>query len=323
MPFQPPFKSVTIQGTRAGPRLIVLGAVHGNETCGTVAQQRVLADIDAGALTIAAGRVTFVPVANALAYARGQRTGDRNLNRALGPIASPVAFEDHVANWLCPLLAAHDVLLDLHSFQAQGEPFVMVGPLDNDGAVEPFALADREHALARHLGVRRAVDGWLGTYAAGARRRAARAVTGDGSHDIDWHCGVGTTEYMRSTGGCALTLECGQHADPAAPDVAERAIRNTLAWLRLVDRDAPPDEQAMESLHLDRVVDKLHPGDTLARAWRSFDPVDSGTLIATRADGEELRATWRGRVVFPNVAAQPGEEWFYMARESTRFSDAA
>jgi hypothetical protein len=32
--------------------------------------------------------------------------------------------------------------------------------------------------------------------------------------------GVGTTEYMRSAGGYALTLECGHHADPAAPDVA-------------------------------------------------------------------------------------------------------
>ena len=37
---------------------------------------------------------------------------------------------------------------------------------------------------------------------------------------------------MRSIGGSALTLECGQHEDPAAPDVAYRAIVNTLAHLR-------------------------------------------------------------------------------------------
>jgi hypothetical protein len=37
---------------------------------------------------------------------------------------------------------------------------------------------------------------------------------------------------MRSTGGCALTLECGQHADPHAPDVGYRAILATLAHLR-------------------------------------------------------------------------------------------
>ena len=43
-----------------------------------------------------------------------------------------------MANWLCPLLAQHDGLLDLHSFQADGQPFVMVGPLDNQGSIEPF-----------------------------------------------------------------------------------------------------------------------------------------------------------------------------------------
>ena len=55
--------------------------------------------------------------------------------------------------------------------------------------------------------------------------------------------GVGTTEYMRTQGGYAITLECGQHADPAAPDVAYRAIRNTLAHLGLVDEPEPAAAQ--------------------------------------------------------------------------------
>ncbi|XLM20406.1 succinylglutamate desuccinylase/aspartoacylase family protein, partial [Chromobacterium piscinae] len=62
------------------------------------------------------GRLTLVPVANPLAYRLGQRGGERNLNRNLAPNPSPQDYEDHVANWLCPLLAEHDVLLDLHSF---------------------------------------------------------------------------------------------------------------------------------------------------------------------------------------------------------------
>ena len=37
--------------------------------------------------------------------------------------------------------------------------------------------------------------------------------------------GVGTTEYMRSQGangqgGYGITLECGQHQDPTAPEMA-------------------------------------------------------------------------------------------------------
>ncbi len=36
-----PFKSIRYQGPRPGPRLVVLGAVHGNETCGTRAIERI------------------------------------------------------------------------------------------------------------------------------------------------------------------------------------------------------------------------------------------------------------------------------------------
>src|SRR5258706_8321096 len=92
------FKSVSYKGLEPGPRLIVLGAVHGNETCGTVAIRRVLDDIAAGRLVIVRGAVSFVPVTNPLAYERGQRQGDRNLNRKLAPTTDPREFEDHVAN---------------------------------------------------------------------------------------------------------------------------------------------------------------------------------------------------------------------------------
>ena len=40
---------------------------------------------------------------------------------------------------LCDKQAEHDVLLDLHSFRSPGQPFVMRGPADNRGALEPFA----------------------------------------------------------------------------------------------------------------------------------------------------------------------------------------
>ena len=215
-----PFKSVSYAGQNPGPRLIVLGAVHGNETCGTRAIERVIGELDAGTLRLASGHLTLVPVSNPLAYAEHRRAGDRNLNRKLAPTAAPQDFEDHVANWLCPLLAAHEVLLDLHSFHSPGAPFVMVGPTDNDGSLEPFRQARREEALAVRLSVGRAVDGWLGTYAVGvARRRALAATFPDATLDLDPRYGIGTTEFMRSVGGCALTLECGQHDDFEAPAV--------------------------------------------------------------------------------------------------------
>jgi predicted deacylase len=305
-----------------GPRLMITGAVHGNEVCGTLAIHRLMADLDRGDRVIARGQLTVVPVSNPLAYKLQRRAGDRNLNRALAPTETPHAFEDHVANWLCPLLARHDVLLDLHSFQASGQPFVMVGPHDNSGDLEPFARAAQEEALARVLGVRRVVDGWLDTYALGvARRRAAALAAGEVAATLDLHprYGVGTTETMRALGGWALTLECGQHADPHAPEVAYRAIVNTLAHLGLTDDAPPPPMPAIEALSLHAVIDKQHADDRFERGWQSFDAVRAGELIGTRASGEPVLAAGDGWLMFPNARAEARQEWFYLARASNRF----
>ncbi|QGZ42531.1 succinylglutamate desuccinylase/aspartoacylase family protein [Pseudoduganella flava] len=311
------FRSVTYTGQGAGPRLIVTGAVHGNETAGTRGIERVMAQLDRGELAIAAGTVTFVPATNPLAYAQGTRAGERNLNRNLFPNDAPQDFEDRVANWLCPLLAAHDVLLDLHSFNAQSEPFVMVGPRDNDGPLEPFAHEREERALARVLGVRRFVDGWLRTYGAGVRRR----LKNDSQLETVLRYGVGTTEYMRSTGGYALTLECGQHADPQAPEVAYRAIMNTLAHLGLIDalRPEPVPRERMEVLSMAEVHDKQHDGDTFSRAWSSFDRVRQGEEIGRRADGTPVLAEADGVILFPDSAAKANNEWYYIARVNQTF----
>ena len=300
-----------------GPRLVVLGAVHGNETAGTRGIERVLAEIDAGEIDIVRGSVSFVPVTNPLAHARGQRSGDRNLNRRLLPSDDPRDNEDHIANLLCPLLAEHDVLLDLHSFRSPGRPFALRGPADNDGALEPFHHAEAEARLAAHLGVTRVVDGWMDAYAAGVERRRAMALTPGAVNEHPAY-GIGTTEYMRSVGGYAVTLECGQHEDAAGPEVARHAIRQTLALLGIAELPLTPPMRPIECLTLATVIDRHAEGDRFVKTWTSFDPLAEGDLIALRADGSEVRAPAAGYIVFPDHGALPGHEWFYLARPSTR-----
>jgi predicted deacylase len=308
-------------GLERGPRLIVTGAVHGNETCGTRAIERVIGDLARGQIEVVRGVVAFVPVCNPLAYANGRRAGERNLNRRLRPTTEPAQYEDRVANLLCPLLAEHDVLLDLHSFRSPGQPFVLRGPADNAGSLEPFARAAEEAALARHVGPGRVVDGWLEAYAAGVERRRARAAAGDRTAAAaieDPAYGIGTTEYMRACGGYAVTLECGQHDDAAAPQVAYRAICQALALLRLADLALEPPAASFECLRLAEVVDRHAEGDRFVRDWTSFDALAPDDLIAVRADGTEVRAPYRGHIVFPDHGALPGHEWFYLALPSDR-----
>ncbi len=310
-------RTLSYHGLAPGTRLLVLGAVHGNETCGTQAITQLITELDGGTLTIERGCLTLVPVTNPLAYQLGQRTGDRNLNRNMAPSAIPQDFEDRIANVLCPLLDAHDALLDLHSFHTGGAPFVMIGPQDNRGDLEPFARADEEMQLALHTGPHRIVEGWLDAYARGVQRRAAAPAAPAGSRAqslvTDPNYGVGTTEYMRSRGGYAVTLECGQHDDPKAVHVARHAILQTLALLGIAALPLAPEPAEREILRLVDVTDREHAGDTFSREWRSFDAVKAGEVIGLRYSGEAVKASADGFVVFPNPGAQTGQEWFYFA----------
>jgi len=303
-----------------GTRLIVLGGVHGNETCGTEGIERVLAELDSGTLRLVRGHLTLVPVANPLARQRMQREGERNLNRQFQPGApgqTPVDYEARITDMLCPLLAAHDVLLDLHSFQSAGDAFAMIGPRDNTGPLEPFERAFEEGQLALHLGTSCVVEGWLDIYADGITQR------GQPLTEEALAFGWGTNEFMRSQGGYGVTLECGQHHDPAAPDVAYRAIHAALRLLGMtagspMPHQPPTGVAAPQLLRLRSVTDRLHIEDHFAREWATFDPLRTGELIGTRHDGTPVRAEGEGFIVFPNAEASPATEWFYFAVTSDR-----
>ena len=158
-----PFEAIRFTSPFPGPRILITAAVHGNETHGTFAINRLKDQIEAGDIKLMRGSLTMIPVTNPKAYRLRRRMGDRNLNRRLAPTALPTQYEDHIANWLCPILAEHDGLLDLHSFQTGDMPFALFGPENNQKELEPFEQADLEEALVQRLGCSRYVYGWLDT----------------------------------------------------------------------------------------------------------------------------------------------------------------
>ncbi len=301
-----PLESVRFTGLGAGPKLIVLGAVHGNEICGPNAIRRAIAECRSGEIGIRRGEVTFVPVANPKAYRQKTREGDRNLNRDLREKPIPLDYEDRIGNRLCALLRQHEVLLDIHSFRGEGEPFIFFGPRNNGGELEPFRQDAAEAAFAACLGTPVLIHGWLDNY---ARLIAARerldlprlAITE----------GYGTTEYMRFAGGYGVTLECGQHDDSAAADVGHAAILKALAHLQLVDAPPPP-QAATTVIEIVDVIVCERPGDRLEGSWKTGDAIAAGQVIARRANGEAVTAPRAGFLIFPNATAKPGEGISYL-----------
>ena len=312
MPDTDTLEIIRFAALKPGPKLIVLGAVHGNETCGPNAIGRAVEEFRSGKLRLRRGQVTFVPVANPKAFAQNSREGDRNLNRDLAERAIPQDNEDRIGNVLCPLLREHDVLVDLHSYTGEGEPFCFAGPEDNEGPLEPFAGGDAEWALAIRLGPTLVIHGWLDGYACYLAERERH-----GFPPLRPTEGVGTTEYMRAQGGYAVTVECSGHADPAGDKVAYRAVVSALAHLGLVDGPAlrPTARQAI------RITDSLlceGEGDRVEPGLRTGDAVKAGQTIAHRRDGALVVAPENGFVVFPNPNARPGQQLVYLAVASER-----
>ena len=315
------FHVLRFQSPRPGPRLIVTAAVHGNETHGSFAIQRIVQQLISGELHLLCGQLSLVPVTNPKAWRLQRRQGDRNLNRRLMPCAEPLDYEDHIANWLCPLLKEHDGLLDLHSFQSGDQAFALFGPSNNQSDLEPFALADQEEAIALRLGCKRYVYGWLDTYAKGMARRARELEEGlivQASVNTDPSYGIGTTEYMRSVGGWAITLECGQHDDPSGREIAYEAIVNTMKCLGMLAGPKPQAVARPEVMGLFDVFDRYDIHDSFTKDWKSFDAIKQGELIGKRASGAMIYAPEDAYVIFPNSKAQPGQEWFYLARPGGR-----
>lgn len=281
-------KSVAISSEYPGRKLLVLGAIHGNEKCGTEAINRVIAEFFSGSVALERGQVTFVPMCNPRAYDRDIRFIERNLNRYLVPTENPDCYEARLGNILCPMLAECDVLLDIHSYTVGGEPFVLVGPENSD-----------ERAFAASLGTSAMLTGWVDAYAA----------TGRGAKTAGNEESTGTTEYARRFGAIATTIECGQHKDAQSPEVAYRAIHNAMRHLGLVKADSvelvAPPLIAVTHVHY------RDAGWNFPKDWKHLEPLARGEIMATGPDEKTLVAPADGFIIMPKYGADTGEEWFY------------
>jgi len=283
-----------------GPHLVISGAVHGNEKCGTTAIDRLIRCIDDGRIAIISGTLTLIPISNPLAFQLNKRFIDRNLNRNMYPKEHPQAYEDYLDNELCAIFRKASHLLDLHSFTAPGEAFVFLGPPRKS-----------EADFARALGVRNFAHGWQDSYK--GKEKSGNPLESQG-----------TTEYTRLSGALAVTLECGSHKDPEAVEVAFQAILNALEYLGLATIDPDlfdprPVSQGPEQVV--RMTDVFYKEDEgrFAKPWKNMDFVKKGELLATFNSGKQIQAPEDGFVIMPVEHEKIGEEWFHFGVKSDFF----
>lgn len=104
-------------GNKPGKSIVILAGVHGNETCGIKAFDKMIPE-----LKIQSGKVIFI-YANLEAIKQNKRFIDKNLNRCFfkqQPIEIAESLEGKTAKEIMPYLDSADLILDLHASFIKG-----------------------------------------------------------------------------------------------------------------------------------------------------------------------------------------------------------
>jgi predicted deacylase len=274
--------------SRDGPHVVVQALTHGNEVCGAIALDWLLAQ----RFHPVRGTLTLV-FANVAAYRRFD---------ASDPFASRCVEEDFNRLWtadvldgvrqsaelarareLRPLYDAAHFLLDLHSMTDPCPPLALCGR-QRKGLELALALGYPEHVV---------IDAG---HAAGKRLRD--------------YAFFDDPDDARS----ALLVECGQHWERSAPDVARQVLLRFLRHFGMADPDFLDEHLDSAPLSAQRAIEVTDAVTIATDAFAFALPVagldvvpKAGTLLARDAE-REIRTRYDDTVlVMPTRRPRRGE----------------
>ena len=309
-------------GDTAGPLIIGIGGLHGNEPAGVFALQRVLQRLQSLSLPFRGKLVALA--GNRAALARGCRYIKEDLNRLWllerlqasreqeqTAETTETMWEDKEQRELLAAIETHlehqqgshrpVVFLDLHTTSAEGTPFVVIGD----------TLLNRHFAFRLHapviLGLEEQLNGTV-------------------------------LNYLSDLGYIAIGFEGGQHASSSAVENHTAAIWSVLATAGCIrTQDLPvlggqceqstcetPNGPSVSQAFISPALEIRHhhviqDGDdfVMQPGYTNFQPVKRGQLLAHDRHGQIL-ARESGQVLMPLYQGQ-GTDGFFLVREVRPF----
>lgn len=291
----------------AGPTLLAMGGVHGNEPGGVHASLRVLDQLKERGLPL---RGRFVAVAgNLAALSHHQRFLSRDLNRrwlptSVGELRDRDAggdddedreqrelvevFEHYVNTARGPLL-----FVDLHTCSSMGAPFTCFSDtLTNRSLAESIPCP-------MVLGLEETIDGAALDFF-NDRGLPCLAMEG-GNHDAD-------STIERLAGGLWLLL-----VQLGCLDADQ--VRDLARYRRLIADGANGFHGAVEIRRHHQIAPE--DGFQMEPGYENLQPVKRGDLLAKDVRGE-IRATEDCRILLP-LYQEEGSDGFFLTREVSRF----
>ena len=263
------------------PHLLIFGAVHGNEKCGTNAINELIKNLTEKKIQLKTGKLTCVPICNPEAYKQNKRFITNDLNRNF--LSTNITeYEGKIREQLKPLIQSADILLDIHSYSSFGREFCFLG-LTNQDEID-FCL---------NLGVDNFIYGWSEAFKSNS-------------------ASIGTVEFARLNGAIATTLECGHHDNPQNNQIAYNSILNALSYFNMIEKTPLKKSKNQNFFKMQKVFYKEKPGEFIKK-WHNLDYIAKNEIIARFNSTENIKATNDGHIILPKQHAQINKEWFYFA----------
>lgn len=269
------------------PHVGVLGTVHGDERCGIETIERLIAGVREGELAPREGTWVLIHGNPAATEVNRRYTrGGHDLNRLfdfgfeLDLPRERWSPEHERAHALKPVLEDVDALLDLHSASWPTPSFALINDVP--------ASAD----LARRLGFDFVTHGWAGPGLLMDR------VT------------IGIMQRLERPG---LSVECGQHGDPATVEEAYLVALRYLRAMRALDGEAELGDPMF--LRVTEIIHRPSEGFRFTRPIRGLDQLEAGEVFAADRIAE-LRVREPCYVLLPNDSVPVGRDMVFLARPS-------
>lgn len=280
------------EGETPGPRVGIVGSLHGDEPCGTRALARLREEFAAGRRLHRGTLVLIEGNPDALEVGLRHTEGGSDLNRLFD-----MRFRRHLprAQWgaehrraleLAPVLDGLEAGLDLHSATSPTPPFgIAIGAVaqrnPNDGAASLH--------LGLKLGLNHLTYGW---------ERCSD---------------VGAEVAMARVRGPAIAVECGQHGQGEADAKAWEVANRYLAALGMSDFDGPGSPEC-PIWSVEFSFDRPNASFRFSHALRGFEAMPEGGLIG-EGGGETMRVPpGRWTALLPNDGVEVGKTMLFLAR---------
>jgi predicted deacylase len=233
------------QASARGPKLLVTGAVHGDEVTSSAAIWHAAEQL---ADWITAGSVTLIPCVNVLAVRASQRQvplENVDLNRRF-PGRPDGVLADRIAHALTGLLASHDALIDVHT-AGWSVPFVLLDHFADvrlERRVLRWAMSSGLPVVGEMPAAISDLQGLDRSWSAWAVRAGKPAVTMElsGFHVID-HVAAhrGATAIINMLSSAAGLSGRSPRTGPAAAPWVRRSISSD--WGGLFEAERKPGDQ--------------------------------------------------------------------------------